>query len=510
MKTRLQPALELLPVELWEEIFACLPPRTALYPPTGISFELNRIAIQCHLRRHGLQLDSFLQPTLRLAADGGLLTVLSLYITREELITEELEFHASWPSTAIDIARALGRLERLVYRLPRLRTLHIFFGSNLYRFSDAVRMLVCAVFAALAKRISLGGPVLICSSRVLFSCTVDNLYIDMPRARMCNPLFHIRCLHPEPCLLPPFLLDAKFRLCSDNLEQNTAGILLLNSRNASYFSWGDLTPVHIRPLSGIVFENARFHRLITLHLSQHVALSYLVAFLENHPHLERLEYRIAGAADDPCNCSTGSLLPRPNLPESRIKVLQLNLGKADGDAIHLLNLLSNAPRLSSFELLVDDIGINSLALTLRTIAVLAESSSESGQDLSVHLMPETAKSMFLWSSDNASIAPLLVFLRRLDLTLPSFSVAQAILPWLRQIPHLAHLAFTIKPSYNQRKTQSALLRKFQETMERRELAADEKHLLRECHLILKNVDVSCMVEQPRPSSSRPTPSMRLF
>ncbi|KAF7313011.1 hypothetical protein MKEN_00986000 [Mycena kentingensis (nom. inval.)] len=407
-------ALDLLPLELWELIFQHLPPRASLVPAAAICRELNEVAIRCHLRRCGLRLDEdIIGPELHLTLSKT--RVLALYLSQSPLPTRTVSFGTHWPADTRDLFVAVGRLERVLERMPALRELNLPFGRHLYRLPHDFRLRIAALFAGLACRAP--GRVLVCGSQIMATCSADELRRDVSATQSYNPLLssEVRSRPGGTRVLPLMcVLDAHMHILEDEFS-----ILALNRENLSYFSIAEDAHLSFVPYIVPFIRYATFPSLRTLHLGQHVPLAAIRAFLENHGILARLEYTPPSRIS--CSCSSPLHIEHPPLSS-----VQLRIGP---DAERLIALLQFSKALHSYEMLLDE---GELPALLRVLDSFSESASAiHALSLTILSSSVSAKTPVIHIPGTSSLC--LASVQILDINVPSIETARAMIPFVRAV-----------------------------------------------------------------------------
>nr|GAT43045.1 predicted protein [Mycena chlorophos] len=487
-----RPALELLPIELWE----CLAAFTDdLLQLAQVCVDLNAISIAYWARRQGTTPEQFLAGDAVLTPDG--LRALSIYAPLAELPTTKLVVCFT-NDTLLGQRHSMMTLARIVRRMPHLRDLKIYFvtpapGHCAIDDPETAEAL-CGTLSAAAERNP--GPVLVImppqhyfdSLRCKFTCWPRDIarwslsgaiqqlnpptgwssgYRTIARPFTSKPYWHTgiptTCHDGSLVDAPPL---AKPRSLHLRLGDDLGGGSLLifdfyTVRSVLEPFWTtEMLSAAARRVIPILYLNAALPSLRSLtFVGIDVNWIPLREFLQNHPRLEAICVRYP--SEPGCQAPCGGLpIVSPALAHPGIvrleTALPYNILPDRQHAVALLRGLHLSPKLERIKFTfggprsrpspVLDRLLNELDCLAERPANLPRISLELLLDLpETNCLLQGFQNIAPWPTFTPSleIAASLHCIRSVSLKLPSVKLAHMLLPWLAALPSLEDVSLFI-------------------------------------------------------------------
>ncbi|KAF7289672.1 hypothetical protein HMN09_01329800 [Mycena chlorophos] len=486
-----RPALELLPIELWE----CLAAFTDdLLELARVCVDLNAISIAYWARRQGTTPEQFLAGDAVLTPDG--LRALSIYAPLAELPTTKLVVCFT-NDTLLGQRHSMMTLARLVRRMPHLRDLKIHFvtpAPGHCAIDDAATAeALCSTLSGAAERNP--GPVLVNmppqhdfdSLRSKFTCWPRDIarwnlsgaiqqfnpptgwyYQNIARPFTSKPYWwHIPTTCHDGSLvdIPPLTKPRSLHLrLGDDLGGGSLLIFDFNIFRSVLESFGtiEMLSAAARRFIPLLYRNAVLPGVRSLSLVG-IDVNWIQVplreFLQNHPRLEAIHVRYP--SEPGCQAPCGGLpIVSPALAHPGIvrleTALPYNILPDRQHAVALLRGLHLSPKLERVKFTFCGPRSRSspvLDRLLNELDCLAERSANLPR-ISLELLLDLPETNWLlqgfqnitpWPrfTPSLEIAASLHCIRSVSLKLPSVKLARMLLPWLAALPALEDVALFI-------------------------------------------------------------------
>ncbi|KAJ7073146.1 hypothetical protein C8F01DRAFT_1244139 [Mycena amicta] len=481
--TTARPALDILPLELWETIFEHDLPDTELLSCATLCRLFNELCIEIYLQRRGWTPNIFVQETLP-PLSHETLSAVAVYAPSRLLAAKKLACHLE---VVNGIDAQLARLQNVADRAPSLEELFVSFDMDLLWQSGPrmphvglVLRSLCAILSSVAQRVS--GPVFVLSPDAMHTCLPgDMAEWRLERFRYNPAPFSRAHRRQEPednnelQTTIPSTVDTRFhngtvssvaslrRLHSTTIKLVRGASALsivafnvdsLRSLSLNYYNHGNLLP-HLDCMIRHVFLPAL--RALYLHL-HNIDPSALRQFLVAHPKLECVEHH---AFREPTGTTR---LIHPPLAHPGITELH----ESGHPAGWLVSALIDSPRLETIRVTMPAFSTPAQGTgflnTLRLIGARSESSPASTLKLDLSLSER--RRYWLWNAhlykrfspatswvdtqEMPTIAAKLTSVRAVQLSVWSLYTARRLLPFLALFPALADLDLALYIRYSER------------------------------------------------------------
>ncbi|KAJ7073130.1 hypothetical protein C8F01DRAFT_269195 [Mycena amicta] len=479
--TTARPALDILPVELWEAIFEHDLPGMELVSCATLCRLFNELCIEIYLKRRGWAPNIFIQDTLPALTPENLPAV-AVYAPSRLLAAKKLACHLE---VAKGIDAQLARLKSVAARAPHLEELSVSFDMDLLQTGAGglphvgiVLRSLCTILSSVAQRVS--GPVFVLSPDAMHTCLPGDIAqwrLERFRYNPPAPFFRAhRRQEPEDNnelqTTIPWTVDTRFhngtvssvaplrRLHSTTIKlirgASALSIVAFNVHSLGSLSLNHYNHGNLSPHLDCMIQHVSLPALSALYLHLHnIDPSALRQFLVGHPNLRWLAVReLAGTTP----------VIHPPLAHPGITLLH----ESGHPAGRLVSALIDSPRLNTIAITMPAFSTPAQGTgflnTLRIIVSRSESSPAS--TLRLDLSFSERWRYWLWNAhlykrfspatswvdtpEMSAIAPKLTSVRAVQLTVWSLSTARRLLPFLALFPALANLDLVLYSRYSPR------------------------------------------------------------